>query len=447
MSKIVAYFVGMEINTIKQTCALELLRSLPDNSIDIIFTDPPYALGSEIIIKENGKPDYKKAVDFMNKWDMPDGEFWEQWYKEAFRVLKFGGHCLMFGIDRQLMLFNYYSATAGFKTKSSIFWYFISNFPKSADLSKNIDKNAGAEREVVGKNPNERINSNSDLYGINGGKEIDITTPSTELAQKYSGYKYSVAPLKQTCETIMVFQKPYKTGSCLHDVLAMENGDESITCGALDIDGNRVAVSKLDAKKTNRNNCAGNRYDTSENSNTFKSKTDSYFCNIDSGRYPSQTFICPEVAKRLDEQSGVTTGSDKPRNNKGANETCFSGKGDCVSFGFKDTGGCSKINHVCDYDKEEHDLFIYEPKVSQGERGISDHPTMKPKMLLKKVLSLFKTPNKQIVVDTFVGSGSTVLACIDMNMDYIVGDLDNDYIEITNKRVKSHTQQTKLNLF
>jgi DNA modification methylase len=46
---------------------LEVLRGLPDNSIDLIFTDPPYALGSEVIIRKDGKPDYKKAVDFMNK--------------------------------------------------------------------------------------------------------------------------------------------------------------------------------------------------------------------------------------------------------------------------------------------------------------------------------------------------------------------------------------------
>ena len=68
---------------IKQIDAIELLKSLPDKSVDLIFTDPPYALGSEVIIREDGKPDYKKAVDFMNKWDQPDGKFWEEWFKEA----------------------------------------------------------------------------------------------------------------------------------------------------------------------------------------------------------------------------------------------------------------------------------------------------------------------------------------------------------------------------
>lgn len=64
------------------------MKNIPDNSIDIIFTDPPYALGSDIIIRKDGKVDYKKAVDFMNKWDMPSADFWEDWYMEAMRVLK-----------------------------------------------------------------------------------------------------------------------------------------------------------------------------------------------------------------------------------------------------------------------------------------------------------------------------------------------------------------------
>jgi len=57
---------NMNINLKKGDC-LELMKGLGDNSIDILFCDPPYALGSEVIIKPDGKPDYKKAVDFMNK--------------------------------------------------------------------------------------------------------------------------------------------------------------------------------------------------------------------------------------------------------------------------------------------------------------------------------------------------------------------------------------------
>lgn len=230
--------------------SLSFLKEQADNSADIIFCDPPYALGSEIVIRSDGKIDYKKASDFMNKWDMPTGAFWEDFYKEAMRVLKHGGHCVMFGMDRQLLLFKYYAHLAGFTEKQSLYWYFISNFPKATDLSKMIDKNAGAEREVVRTIKTHDIRKNALMESTNESikKEIpiidyDYTAPSSPLAQKYSGYKYSIAPLKQTNETIIVFQKPYKTKSCLHDTLAYENGDESITCGALDIEKNRVGVS------------------------------------------------------------------------------------------------------------------------------------------------------------------------------------------------------------
>ena len=224
----------MQINNIYNLDALEYMKTLKDNSVDLIFSDVPYALGSDVIILPNGKPEYSKAADFMAKWEQPNGEFWEQWFKEAKRVLKFGGHCLVFGLDRQLMLYKYYACFAGFTEKQSLYWYFISNFPKSSDLSKNLDKNAGAEREVVGMkklNPKDKK-----IYTPNGkstfseGKASgqEITAPTTDLAKKYNGMKYSIAPLKQTNETIMVFQKPYKTGSCLHDVIAMENGDEQL---------------------------------------------------------------------------------------------------------------------------------------------------------------------------------------------------------------------------
>jgi DNA modification methylase len=134
---------------IENKCALQWLKEQPDFSADLIYCDPPYALGSEIIIKPDGKPDYKKAVDFMAKWEMPDGEFWEQFYKEANRVLKHGGHLLMFGVPRQNMLFKYYANFAGFQSKQSLIWYTISGFPKASDLEKNILKTIENELKKI----------------------------------------------------------------------------------------------------------------------------------------------------------------------------------------------------------------------------------------------------------------------------------------------------------
>jgi site-specific DNA-methyltransferase (adenine-specific) len=139
-------------NTIKLHNAdcLQVMKSLPDNSVDIIFTDPPYALGSEVIIRPDGKPDYKKAVDFMSKWQMPNGDFWNEWFFEANRILKFGGHCLMFGIDRQTFLFQYYAILNKFTEKQKLYWYTIQSFPKATDLQKVIQKQIESELSKQG---------------------------------------------------------------------------------------------------------------------------------------------------------------------------------------------------------------------------------------------------------------------------------------------------------
>lgn len=131
---------------LKQGDCLAYLKSLPDKSQMVIFCDPPYALGSDVIIRPDCKPDYRKAVDFMGKWEQPDGAFWEAWFKEAERVLKYGGRVVMFGMDRQLMLNKYYACFAGLVEQQSLYWFTISGFPKASDLQKNLLKSI--EREI-----------------------------------------------------------------------------------------------------------------------------------------------------------------------------------------------------------------------------------------------------------------------------------------------------------
>lgn len=282
--------------------SLEFLKEQEDYSLDIVYCDPPYALGSEIIIREDGKVDYKKARDFMNKWDTPTGKYWEQWFKECFRVLKFGGYCIMFSIDRQTLLFKYYPVLSGLIEQQSLYWYFLQNFPKASDISKAIDKHFGEEREEINIKRHAKNDFTNNLYyqdeanknneKIFGYGDESITTPTTELAKKYNGYKYSISPLKQTNETILVFKKPTKTGRVLYDTLAYENGDKECCCSALNIDGGRVPTNDYYnyPKGGGENSFSiGEKPDGSRNQPT----------EINSlGRYPAQTFIeciCDEV--------------------------------------------------------------------------------------------------------------------------------------------------------
>jgi predicted RNA methylase len=110
---------------------LDVMRTLPDASVDAVVTDPPYGLS------------------FMGKrwdYDVPSVEVWA----ECLRVLKPGGHLLAFAGTRTQHRMAVRIEDAGFEIRDLIMWCYGSGFPKSLDVSKAIDKAAGAEREVVG---------------------------------------------------------------------------------------------------------------------------------------------------------------------------------------------------------------------------------------------------------------------------------------------------------
>jgi hypothetical protein len=328
-----------------------------------------------------------------------------------------------------------------------------------------IDKNAGAERKVVGIDTNG--SGSGSAVGLGKEKSMDkdfeLTNPPTDLAKKYNGFKYSIAPLKQVVETIMVFQKPYKSGSCLHDVLAYENGDTECTVGALDIDGNRVGTGEDKAK----GGCKG----SSEWG--IKKHSQKHIDEIMSvGRFPSQAFVTTETAEILDKQSGVSKGDNREHiKNHGTNSKNITftnhKKGDTTPC-YSDTAGCSKILHKCNY--EDADLFVYEPKVSASERnagcvnfetkkadlrddvgaGIykdmnapakNFHPTLKPISLNYQITKLFKTPNEQTVLVPFSGAGSELIGLFKAGFENIKGcELNPEFVEISKARVKHHCE-------
>ena len=135
---------------------LDVLRDLPDCSVDAVVTDPPYGLANtdpahvaETITRwVNGERDYLPGGSgFMGKaWDafVPPVAVWD----DCLRVLKPGGHVLAFAGSRTVDLMTLGLRLAGFDIRDSVAWLYGSGFPKSLDVSKAIDKAAGAEREV-----------------------------------------------------------------------------------------------------------------------------------------------------------------------------------------------------------------------------------------------------------------------------------------------------------
>ena len=182
---------------------LDVLRTLPADSVDAIVTDPPYGLA------------------FMGKrwdYDVPSEAIW----RECLRVLKPGGHLLAFAGTRTQHRMAVRIEDAGFEIRDMIAWVYGSGFPKSLDVSKAIDKAAGAEREVIGP---------ATVGGKGQGNAYGTITrpPATAPATAWQGWGTA---LKPALEPITVARKPL-IGTVAENVLAHGTG-------ALNVDGCRV---------------------------------------------------------------------------------------------------------------------------------------------------------------------------------------------------------------
>ena len=194
-------------------CA-ERLRALPDCSVDAIVTDPPYGLS------------------FMGKrwdYDVPSTELWG----ECLRVLKPGGHLLAFAGTRTQHRMAVRIEDAGFEIRDMIAWVYGSGFPKSLDVSKAIDKAAGAVRGVVGPNRFAAINGSANLNTYGKASRPDETAPATDAARQWQGWGTA---LKPALEPITVARKPL-IGTVAENVLTHGTG-------AINVDGCRVPAEK-----------------------------------------------------------------------------------------------------------------------------------------------------------------------------------------------------------
>ena len=206
---------------LKGNC-LETLKTLADNSVDSIVTDPPYELG------------------FMGKsWDASGIANNQDLWAECLRVLKPGGHLLAFSGSRTYHRMTVAIEDAGFEIRDQIMWLYGSGFPKSLDVSKAIDKAAGAEREVTATKPQtgakfKAIADDIDNGGFNDPNrtEFNITAPATPEAQRWQGWGTALKPAH---EPICVARKPL-TGTVASNVLEWGTG-------ALNIDGSRVGIA------------------------------------------------------------------------------------------------------------------------------------------------------------------------------------------------------------
>ncbi len=212
---------------------LEVLKTLPDNCIDSIVTDPPYHLTSIVKrfgkegsaeCKEYDKPNstgaYKRSSKgFMNQtWDGGDIAFNPELWSEVLRVLKPGGHLVSFAATKNYHRMACAIEDAGFEIRDMLSWLYGTGFPKNHDISKNIDKTLGVEREKIKidapKNPPNLVGGVDKGGGRpwqekaieQGYHEVDSDDPISDEAKQWQGWGTALKPAH---EDIVLAMKPF----------------------------------------------------------------------------------------------------------------------------------------------------------------------------------------------------------------------------------------------
>jgi site-specific DNA-methyltransferase (adenine-specific) len=394
----------------------EVLKTLPDNSVDACVTDPPYELG------------------FMGrKWDSSGIAYDVELWCEVLRVLKPGGHLLAFGGTRTWHRLAVAIEDAGFDVRDSMAWMYGSGFPKSLDVSKAIDKAAGAEREVLSTIPDRWAGKGSVLQRStqSEAESVDITAPATPAAKQWQGWGTA---LKPAFEPVIVARKPL-IGTVAENV-------QQYGTGALNIDACRIGYASDADKDKALAGDAFKRKDTSdkgwsrpwmEDAERVAQMNAESKQRAQGGRWPANVILDESQAAELDKQSGVikggtwnTTQGARHFNNDGETTNYTTSKTDNTS------GGASR--------------FFYTAKASKKERPNVDgivHPTVKPIKLMQYLVRLI-TPPGGTVLEPFAGSGTTIEACLIEGFNSIAIELTPEYLPLIMERINRNIETTLL---
>ena len=389
---------------------VDVLRTYEDNTFDSVVTDPPY------------------GIAFLNKsWDQDTGAL-ETW-QECFRVLKPGGHLLAFSAARTYHHLASNIEQSGFEIRDQLMWLYGSGFPKAQDMGKALDKR-GVENNL-------------------------------------HGWKTALKPAH---EPIVMARKPFK-GSAIDNVL--EYG-----VGVLNIDASRIGNEEITTSYNPGIKGKMAHGHTPEDNKTHKLEPHR-------GRFPSNVIMDEEAGAILDAQAPKTGNASSSKRTK----TGMTGTGASLQWHKK----AGESNGISD-GLSGASKFFYCPKVSRAERHVgfetkniptdnptnggnyygttthptdpklrnytqdgtlgrmkdkmhqpqvgNNHPTVKPVELMKYLVRLV-TPANGRVLDPFNGSGSTGMACVELGYDYVSVELDENYVEIAEKRIKAWENKHK----
>lgn len=374
------YVFKKEIKMIKliNGDCLEQLKHLPDASVDSVVTDAPYELG------------------FMNRtWDKSGIANNVELWSEVLRVLKPGGHLLAFSSTRTSHRMVSAIEDAGFEIRDTVMYVYGSGFPKNHDISKAIDKAAGAEREAVGTRDTRKGNGgtgNDFLAESSRSPVVNITAPTTDGAKQWEGWGTA---LKPAFEPICLARKPLSEKTIAANVL--QHGT-----GGLNIDGCRVGTENLTYRPRLTKNTVLNDDGWKKIGSESEKKTSI-------GRWPAN-FIHDGLKESWAKYFYCAKATKQDRNE-----------------------GCEALEEK-QYSHDGREVAINNAYQRNASKSGNHHPTVKPTELMRYLIKLI-TPPQGLVLDPFMGSGSTGKAAALDGFSFIGIELDEEYVAIAEARI------------
>ena len=442
---------------------LDRLKDLEDNSVDAIVTDPPYGLS------------------FMGKkwdYDVPSVDIW----KECLRVLKPGGYLLSFAGTRTQHRMAVNIEDAGFEIRDMIAWVYGSGFPKSLNIGKAIDKIQGNEREVVERNiaypdsdcwstPNKNKGSESTIWQKGEGEEFGKggVIKTTKGTSEWEGFGTA---LKPALEPITLARKPIEKG------LSIAENCLKWGVGGINIDGCRVEIDPIaDASQLRTMNRSAkeekNGWGMNQNAGDIPQVVSH------TGRFPANLIHdgSDEVVGLFPQTKSGKLKSDCYEKDR-ENDSMFAGGGNYTHKGYQaDSGSASRFFKTCEFAEGEAQRFLYTAKASKRERNIgceglekraggsnakgytqdvargldrnrpvaNFHPTVKPIALMEYLVKLVSREG-QVILDPFMGSGTTGMACKKLDREFIGIEMMPEYMEIAKRRIGGVKKEDQLNM-
>jgi site-specific DNA-methyltransferase (adenine-specific) len=416
---------------------LNALAQLAENSIDSCVTDPPYHLtsGNQSVdwsslgtdargrVPTTNKNGRGSKTGFMGKqWDGGDIAFRPDVWIQVLRVLRPGGHLLAFGGTRTYDMLCYAIRQAGFEIRDAIMWIYGSGFPKSRDVSKDIDRAAGAEREITATIPDRWAGKGSVLNrngrdvtngSANIGGVVEITTPTTAAARQWEGWGTA---LKPATEIICVARKPLSERTVAANVLRWGTG-------ALNIDGCRVAARADDnASSWGNGRSDGSCWSPGRTNGGIEPEGN----RSPLGRWPANVVLdgSEEVVGAFPE-TGISSGGHGEASQKSALAGDVYGKYSGATLG-QNAGGLGDSGSAA--------RFFYTAKADSDDRLGSKHPTVKPLDLMQYLVRLV-TPRGGTCLDLFAGTGTTGEAAWREGMSAVLIEREAEYQQDIRRRM------------